>query len=79
MQIEIFYNGLNGKIRTAVDATIGGTLMSKTSDTAFSLLDEISTNNYQRPIKRSSAKKVAGLYEVNPIITLVAHMSSLTN
>ncbi|XP_022871919.1 uncharacterized protein LOC111391017 [Olea europaea var. sylvestris] len=39
----------------------------------------IPTNSYQWPSERSSVKKVAGLYEVDPITTLAPEMSSLTN
>ncbi|XP_022861677.1 uncharacterized protein LOC111382049 [Olea europaea var. sylvestris] len=48
LQIQTFYNGLNGQTRIV-------------------------------PSERSSAKKVAGLYEVDPITVLVAQMSSFTN
>ena len=49
MQIEIFYNGMNGHTRTIVDATVVGTLMSKTVEAAYTLLEEIATNSYQWP------------------------------
>jgi hypothetical protein len=78
MQIQLFYNGLNGQTRIIVDSAAGGTLMSKTLDVAYSLLDEIATNSYQWPSERSSAKKVAGIYEVDPITALVARMSYFT-
>lgn len=39
MQVEIFYNGLNGQTRTTVDAAARGTLMSKTTENTYSLLD----------------------------------------
>lgn len=70
MQIEIFYDELNGQTRTIVDVVPGGTLMAKNADVAYSLLDDVATNNYQRPRERSSAKRVAGLYEMDPIIPL---------
>lgn len=46
--------------------------MSKTADAAYSLLDEIATNNYQQRSEHSNAKKVAGLYEVDPITVFTA-------
>lgn len=47
IEIEILYNRLNGQIETIVYAAVGGTLMSKTTDNVYSLLDEITTNSYQ--------------------------------
>lgn len=76
MQVEIFYNVLNGQIQTAVDAASGGTLLSRTANDAYSLMNEIVTNNYQWPSERSSANKVTGLYEVVSITALSAKMSS---
>ncbi|XP_022855695.1 uncharacterized protein LOC111376916 [Olea europaea var. sylvestris] len=77
--IQTFYNGLNGQTRIVVDSAAGGALLSKTLNEAYALLDEIATNSYQWPSESSSAKKVAGLYEVDPITALAAQMSSLTN
>ncbi|XP_022866538.1 uncharacterized protein LOC111386305 [Olea europaea var. sylvestris] len=79
LQTQTFYNGLNGQTRIVVDSAVGGALLSKTPNEAYALLDEIATNSYQWPSERSSAKKVAGLYEVDPITVLAAQMSSLTN
>ena len=46
LQIQMFYNGLNGKTRTIVDAASGGTLMSKIAEGATYLLEEMALNNY---------------------------------
>ncbi|XP_022858269.1 uncharacterized protein LOC111379165 [Olea europaea var. sylvestris] len=72
VQIEIFYNGLNGQTRTMVDAAAGGILMAKIVEAAYTLLDDIATNSYQWPSERSGVKKVAGLHEVDPITALAA-------
>ncbi|XP_068638466.1 uncharacterized protein [Aristolochia californica] len=37
LQVQMFYNGLNGQTRTIVDTASGGTLMSKTVEGATSL------------------------------------------
>ncbi|XP_022893877.1 uncharacterized protein LOC111408340 [Olea europaea var. sylvestris] len=79
LQIQTFYNGLNGQTQIVVDFTAGGALLSKTPDEVYALLDEIATNSYQWPSERLSVEKVAGLYEVDPITALTAQMSSLTN
>ncbi|XP_022855445.1 uncharacterized protein LOC111376704 [Olea europaea var. sylvestris] len=79
VQIEIFYNGLNGQTRTMVDAAAGGILMAKTTEAAYALLDDIATNSYQWPSERSGVKKVVGLHEMDPITALAAQVASLTN
>ncbi|XP_022897631.1 uncharacterized protein LOC111411323 [Olea europaea var. sylvestris] len=79
VQIEIFYNGLNGQTRTMVDAAARGILMAKTAEDAYALLDDIATNSYQWLSKRSGVKKVVGLHEVDPITVLAAQVASLTN
>ena len=78
-QIQLFYNGLNGQTMTIVDATANGTLLSKTKDKAHRLLEEMSANNYQWSDKWSTAKKVVGIHEVDPIVSLSTQMSALAN
>ncbi|KAI3450351.1 hypothetical protein Pfo_007016 [Paulownia fortunei] len=56
-QIQYFHNGLNGQTRTIIDAATGGTLISKTANEAHILLEEMATNSYQWPSKRSSIKR----------------------
>jgi len=34
-------------VRSTVDATVGGTLMSKTGDKAYNLIEEMAPNNFQ--------------------------------
>ena len=76
-QIQLFYNGLTGQTRTIVDAAASGTLLSKTTEKAFRLLEEMSTNNCQWPGERF--KKAAGIHEVHPILSLLAQVSALAN
>ena len=78
-QIQLFYNGLNGQTRTIVDADASGTLLSKTTDEAHRLLEKILTNNCQWPGKLSMAKKAASIHEVDPIVSLLAQVSTLAN
>ena len=70
LQIQLFYNGLNGQTRTIVYAVASGTLLSKTTEKAFRLLEEMPANNCQWPGERS--KKVASIHEVDPILSLSA-------
>lgn len=77
LQVQMFYNGLNGQIRTIVDAAAGGTLMSKTAEGATFLLEEMASNNYQWPTERTMTTKVAGIHELEPIAALSAQVASL--
>ncbi|XP_073037960.1 uncharacterized protein [Primulina eburnea] len=78
VQIELFYNGLDGPTRGNVDAAAGGTVFSKTPDEAYELLEQITINSYQWPSERSGSKKPAGVYAVDPITSLTAQVSALT-
>ena len=79
MLIDRFYNGLNGQSRTIVDSTAGGSLMGKSIPEAYNLLEEMSTNSYQWPSERSTPKKTAGIYDVDPLVSLSAQVSALSN
>ena len=46
LQVQTFYNGLGSNTRTMIDATAGGTLMEKTPDASYELLEEMAFNNY---------------------------------
>ena len=55
--VQTFYNGLNHSIRSTIDAAAGGALMSKTTEEANKLLEELAFNNYGCSSERSVAKK----------------------
>ncbi|XP_073030643.1 uncharacterized protein [Primulina eburnea] len=78
VQIELFYNGLDGPTRGNVDAAAGGTIFSKTPDEAYELLEQMTIYSYQWPSERSGSRKPAGVYVVNPITSLTAQVSALT-
>ncbi|XP_073031227.1 uncharacterized protein [Primulina eburnea] len=78
VQIELFYNGLDGPTRGNVDAAAGGTIFSKTPDEAYELLEQMTINSYQWPSERSGVQRTAGVYAVDPITSLTAQVSALT-
>ncbi|XP_073049416.1 uncharacterized protein [Primulina eburnea] len=78
VQIELFYNGLDGPTRGNVDAAAGGTIFSKTPDEACELLEQMTINSYQWPSERSGVQRTAGVYAVDPITSLTAQVSALT-
>ncbi|XP_068649014.1 uncharacterized protein [Aristolochia californica] len=79
LQVQMFYNGLNGQSRTIVDAASGGTLMSKTAEGATSLLEEMASNNFQWPTERTMAKKFVGIHELEPLADLSAQVATLSH
>ncbi|XP_073017795.1 uncharacterized protein [Primulina eburnea] len=78
VQIELFYNGLDGPTRGNVDAAAGGTIFSKTPDEAYELLEQMTINSYQWPSERSGVQRTAGVYAVDPITSLTEQVSALT-
>ena len=53
--------------------------MAKTTEEAFTLLEDMASNNYQWPIERSIAKKVVGVYEVDKFTALSTQIAALSN
>jgi len=46
MIIQAFYNGVTQSVRSTIDVVAGGTLMSKTEDEAYNLIEETTLNNF---------------------------------
>ncbi|XP_075485255.1 uncharacterized protein LOC142524976 [Primulina tabacum] len=53
VQIELFYNGLNGQTRGTMDAAAGGTIFAKSPEQAYDLLEQMTINSYQWPSERA--------------------------
>ena len=80
IQMETFYNGFLPPTRLMLNASIVGALLNKSYNEAYGLIESIAANSYQWPIARvNSAKKVAGVHELNEVSTLTAQIASLTN
>ena len=45
MQVHTFYNGLSDSARTIINALAGGALMKKTTDQAYEILEDTTTNS----------------------------------
>jgi len=45
--MHTFYNEVTQSLRSTFDAAAGGTLMNKTEDEAYNLIEEIALNNFQ--------------------------------
>ena len=77
LQIQTFYNGLNGVTRQTIDAAVGGTINNKTPEAAQELIDEMAMNNYQWQSSRVKSNKFAGVHQVDPVTALVAQVVAL--
>ncbi|XP_062119073.1 uncharacterized protein LOC133832794 [Humulus lupulus] len=78
MFVHNFYNGFNGTTRTIIDVAAGGDFMSKSTNEAYELLEEMAMNNYQWPTERGQPKKVGGMMELDAILMLTAQVAALT-
>ena len=55
--MHTFYNGLSDSARTIIDASAEGSLMKKTTDQAYEILEDTATNSNQWPRDRSAPRK----------------------
>ncbi|KAK4267615.1 hypothetical protein QN277_024369 [Acacia crassicarpa] len=80
VQIETFYKGLDTQTRSLVDASSGGSLLMKSYDEAYNLLERMAMNSHQWQIDRSTpSRTVAGVHELDAVTALSAQVSTLTN
>ncbi|RWR83368.1 hypothetical protein CKAN_01212200 [Cinnamomum micranthum f. kanehirae] len=78
IQVQTFYNGLQSATRTSIDAATGGTLMKKSPEEAYELVEEMATNNYQWPSDHVQQKKIQGVHELDSISALTAQVANLS-
>ena len=65
-QVVMFYNGVNAPTRMILDASINGTLLDKSLDEAFDILDRTTMNDYQFPSTRLNfGRGVPGRFELD--------------
>ena len=79
IQMETFYNGLNGVTQGMVDASAGGALLAKTFDEAYEILERISINSCQWSDVRGTKKKVKSVLEVDGVSTIRADLAMIAN
>ena len=78
MQVHTFYNSLSDSARTIVDASVGGALMKKTTDQAYEILEDTTTNSNQWPRDRSAPRKPLAGADTKILSNLVNHVAWLT-
>ena len=67
--MKTFYNGLTNANRAMIDAAAGGTLMRKTLEKAYELLEEMVLNVYQWQ-SNWPKKRIHGIHSIDVISAL---------
>ena len=78
MQVHTFYNGLRDATRTVIDASAEGALMKKTTDQAYEILEDATTNRNQWPRDRITPIKAVGGADNEVLNNPVTHVTYLT-
>ncbi|KAL4309286.1 hypothetical protein GQ457_01G023360 [Hibiscus cannabinus] len=79
-QVVMFYNGVNAPTRMMLDASANGTLLDKSPEEAFEILDRIANNDYQFPTSRlGSGRRTSGKLELDANDAVSAQLSAITN
>ena len=76
LQIQTFYNGLRLEHRAMVDATTGESLMRRTPEDAYGLLDDMALNAFSWNIDRTT-RKPAGIHNISTQAALAAQVEAL--
>ena len=56
--MQAFYNGVSRLVRSIIDVVVGGTLINKTEDEAYNLIEEMTLNNCQWYNERRQPKRL---------------------
>ena len=78
MQVHTFYNCLRDATKIVIDASTGGTLMKKTTDKEYEILEDTATNSNQWPGDRITPIKVVGGADNKVLNNPVTHVAQLT-
>ena len=75
MQVHTFYNGLRDATRTVIDSSVRVTLMKKTMDQAYEILEDTTTNSSQWSRDRITTGRVVGGTNNEVLSNLVTHVA----
>ena len=64
--------------RTVIDSSAKGALMKKTTDQAYEMLEDTTTNSNQWPMDRITPRKVVGGTYNEVLNNLVTHVAQIT-
>ena len=76
--MHTFYNCLSDSVRKIIDASVGGALMKKTTDQAYEILEDTTTNTNHWPRDRSTPRKSLAGVDTEVLSNLVNHVTQLT-
>ena len=78
MQVHTFYNDLSDVTITVIDASAESALMKKTTDQAYKILEDMTTNSNKWPKDRLTPGKAVGGADNEVLSNLVIHVTQLT-
>jgi len=78
MIIQNFYNGITQPVRSTIDVVVGGTLMNKTEDEDYNLINEMTLNNFESSTEKGQPKRVGGKLEVDALTLLSGKVDVMT-
>ena len=74
-QVHTFYNDLSDSTITVIDASSRGALIKKTTNQAYGILEDMTTNSYQWPRDMTIPRKVVGGKDTEVLSNLVNHVA----
>ena len=72
VQIQTLYNGLMSQTKSIVDAAAGGSIMTKTYDEAYELMEKLASNHHQMMYDRAARKNTPGVLQMDAYNALSA-------
>ena len=76
--MHTFNNGQRNSARTIIDASKGGAMMKKTTDRAYEILEDTTTNTNHGPRDRLTPRKPLAGADTDVINNLVNYVAQLT-
>ena len=76
--MHTFYNSLSDSARTIIDSSAEGALMKKTTDQAYEILEDTTTNSNKWARDRSAPRKPLAGVDTKFLSNLVNHVPQLT-
>ncbi|XP_073124801.1 uncharacterized protein [Henckelia pumila] len=77
IQVQTFYNGLFSANRSTIDAASRGTIMRKTPEEAYELLEDIASHTYQLQSDRNIPKRPAGVHQIDEFTAISGQLEAL--
>ena len=76
--MHTFYNGLSASARIIIDALTDDALMKKTTDQAYEILDDTTSNTNHWPRERLTPKNPSAGADTEILSNMVNHVAQLT-